>query len=464
MTTKEPSEIVAAVAAVAAIFATGRTRPLSWRQTQLDGLLRMLDLERERFEAAVARDVGKPPLEAFAADIGVVRAEVAHISKHVDKWMKPRKASLTMTSRPGRGYVVAEPYGVSLIIGPWNYPVQLIVEPLAAALAAGNAVVLKPSEIAPATSAALAELIPRYLDSEAIAVVEGDARVASELLAQRYDHIFFTGSTAVGRIVYEAAAKHLTPVTLELGGKSPVIIDDSANLAVSARRIAWGKWLNAGQTCIAPDYVLISPACRDQFVDHLNRAFDEFENGTPARDNADFCSVVNERHTERLGRLLTNHGGTVARGGNFDPANRHVDPTLIVDPDPSAAIMNEEIFGPVLPIVTTESVAVAIDMINAGEKPLALYVFSEDDTVTDHVIAQTSAGGTVVNHVLLHCGPAELPFGGVGESGTGRYHGRSGFEEFSNLRAVLKKPTRIDPKLLYPPYTAKKEKLIRRFL
>jgi len=457
-------EVPGIVAAVKAAYATGRTRTLGWREAQLDGLDRMLDLEAERLLNALAADVGKPSLEAYATDIGIVRGEIKDLRKNTAKWMKPRKASLALNSRPGKGYLVAEPYGVSLIIGPWNYPVQLIIEPLAAAIAAGNAAIIKPSEVAPATSAALAELIPRYLDSEAIAVVQGDAPVATALLAERYDHVFFTGSTAVGRIVYEAAAKNLTPVTLELGGKSPVIVDDSVNVDVAAHRIAWGKWLNAGQTCIAPDYVLVSEAKRDELVSAIGAAFEEFAAGTTPADNADYGSIVNSRHTERIGRMLDEHGGTVAVGGHYDPATRYVDPTVIVDPDLNSPLMQEEIFGPVLPVITAASVEAAIEFVNEREKPLALYVFSENDEVTDHVIANTSAGGTVINHVLLHCGPGELPFGGVGESGIGRYHGESGFEEFSNMRAVLKKPTRPDVKLLYPPYTAKKEKLIRRFL
>ena len=257
-------DVAGIVSGVRAVFESGRTRPMAWRHAQLDCLLRLLKEEAPRFEAALAADLGRSPLEAFAADIGATATEIAYIRKYVDAWAKPRKVRLPLNARPWSGHIVPEPLGVALVVAPWNYPVQLVLLPIAAAISAGNAVVVKPSEIAPTTSALLAETLPRYVDDEAIVVVEGDAQVATELLKQRFDHIFYTGSTAVGRIVYQAAARHLTPVTLELGGKSPVFVDPSANLDVTARRLAWGKWLNAGQTCVAPDYVLVTEGQRDE--------------------------------------------------------------------------------------------------------------------------------------------------------------------------------------------------------
>jgi aldehyde dehydrogenase (NAD+) len=457
-------DVAGIVDGVRAAYDGGRTKPMEWRQEQLDGLVRMLKMEGSRFEAALAADLGKPALEGFAADIGSVATEIAAMRKHAPKYAKPRKVRLPVASMPGKGYIIPEPLGVALVVAPWNYPIQLLLLPVAAAIAAGNAVIAKPSEIAPETSKALAELIPRYVDPEAIAVIEGDVAVATDLLEQRFDHIFYTGSTDVGRIVYQAAARHLTPCTLELGGKSPVLVDDSANIEVTARRLAWGKWLNAGQTCVAPDYVLVTEKNRDTLVDGMQQAFAEFADGGGTLDNVDYTSIVTDRHAGRLAALLEDHGGTVAFGGEVDVDAKHVEPTVIVDPDVDAKLMQEEIFGPILPVITVESMSEAVEFVNDREKPLALYVFAEDGEKADELIEQTTAGGTCVNHVIQHLLPPDLPFGGVGESGTGRYHGRSGFDTFSNLRSVLKKPTKIDPKLLYPPYTPRKEKLIRRFI
>ena len=457
-------DVVETVSGVRAVFDSGRTRPVAWRHAQLDGLLRLLKEEAPRFEAALAADLGRSPLEAFAADIGATATEIAHIRKHVGAWAKPRKVRLPLNARPGSGHIVPEPLGVTLVVAPWNYPVQLVLLPIAAAISAGNAVVAKPSEIAPATSALLAETSPRYVDDEAIVVVEGDAQVATELLEQRFDHIFYTGSTAVGRIVYQAAARQLTPVTLELGGKSPVFVDPSANLDVTARRLAWGKWLNAGQTCVAPDYVLVTEGQRDDLIDKMQVAFADFSKGAAAGESDDFSSIVSEHHAGRLAGLLDGHGGTIAFGGTVDVESRHVEPTVIVDPDLDSPVMSEEIFGPILPVITVDSMDEAIALVNRRPKPLALYVFAEDRNAADAVLGATSSGGACVNHVVLHITPPDLPFGGVGEAGIGRYHGQSGFDTFSNLKSVMRKPTKPDPSILYPPYTGVKEKLIRKFL
>ncbi len=456
-------DVAAVVARVRAAYDSGRTRPVEWRVEQLDGLTRMLTREEERFSAALSADLGKPTIEGYVTDIKATINEIVDIRKHTPKWAKPRKVKLPMAMKPGTGWTHPEPLGVALVIAPWNYPIQLLLEPIAAALAAGNAVVAKPSELAPATSAALAELIPRYVDPEAVAVVEGDASVSTSLLAEHYDHIFFTGSTRVGQVVMEAAAKHLTPVTLELGGKSPVLVDDSANIEVTGRRLAWGKWLNAGQTCVAPDYVLVTEAHRDELVETMRSAFAEFSGGD-TRGTDDFARIVTQRHATRLQGLLADHGGTVAIGGEADPETRYVEPTVIVDPDLDSGIMTEEIFGPVLPVITIESMDAAVDFVNGRDKPLALYVFADDDDVASSLVERTTSGGTCINHVLLHVTPPELPFGGVGPSGTGRYHGQSGFDAFSNLRSVMKKKSTPDPKLLYPPYTNLKQRLIRRFI
>ncbi len=448
------------VSGLRAEFRAGRTRPLEWRRAQLDGLVRLLTDHEQELSEAMAADLGKPPLEAYATDIAFTRTEVAHLRKHLGRWAAPRKVAVPLTSQPGKGRVVPEPLGVVLVIAPWNYPVQLLVSPLAAALAAGNAVVCKPSELAPATSAVLARLLPRYVDDQAVVVVEGGVPETTALLELRFDHIFFTGSTRVGQVVMEAAARHLTPVTLELGGKSPTIVAADADLEVAARRVAWGKFLNAGQTCIAPDHVLVDRTVRDRFVDLLAANITEFYGADPAR-SPDFARIVSPSHLARLRGLLDGHGGAVAVGGEADPDTRYLAPTVVLDPDPDSPLMQEEIFGPILPVIAVDGVDAAIGHVLDRPKPLALYVFSSSAEVIDTVVGTTSSGGVCVNHVVMHIMPNEMPFGGVGPSGMGAYHGKTGFDTFSHLKAVLQKPTRPDPKLLYPPYTALKERVIR---
>ena len=348
-----------------------------------------------------------------------------------------------------------------LVIAPWNYPVQLLLVPVAGAIAAGNTVVMKPSEISAATSALLARLVPQYLDPSAVRLVEGGVPETTELLAQRFDHIFYTGNGTVGRVVMAAAARHLTPVTLELGGKSPVIVDRSANLKVAARRIAWGKWLNAGQTCIAPDYVLVDEQVRVEFLDQLDRAVTTFYGEDP-HASPDYGRIVSDRHFDRLSALLA--GGTVATGGRTEPAERYIAPTVLVDVDPTSPLMSEEIFGPLLPVLGVASAHDAVDFVNGRDHPLALYVFAGDRSVVDDVLARTSSGGVTVNGTILHFTNPHLPFGGIGESGMGAYHGESGVRLFQHRKPVLTRGTALDPSLPYPPYSDLKAALFRRIL
>jgi aldehyde dehydrogenase (NAD+) len=453
--------IPATVADVRRAFDSGRTRSPDWREAQLDGLLTILRDSADELVTALGRDMGKPPVEAHFTDIGFTATDIAHTRRHLRAWMQPRRARLRLQDQPAKGHLLPEPLGVSLVIAPWNYPVQLTLSPLATALAAGNAVVLKPSELVPETTALLARLLRTHLDPEAVAVVEGGPEVSTALLAERFDHIFFTGSTAVGRIVARAAAEHLTPTLLELGGKSPVFVGPEVRLDVAARRLAWGKSLNAGQTCIAPDYVLVDRARQAELVDRLVTAIGTFYGPDPAR-SPDLARIVNERHAERLARLLTDHGGTVACGGTVDVAGRRLAPTVVVDPDPTSALMQEEIFGPILPVLAVDDVDEAVAFVNARPKPLALYVFSDDERYQEQVTARTSSGGVCVNHVMFHIGPPELPFGGVGGSGHGRYHGRAGFDALSNLKPVYRRAVRPDLSLIYPPYTRLKAKLLQR--
>lgn len=441
-------------------FDTGRTRDLDWRRDQLRALSRMLTDNEDALLTALAQDLGKPRFEAWAGDIAASAGEADHLRKHLGGWAKESTARLPLAFRPGRASVQHQPRGVVLVVAPWNYPVYLLATPLAAALAAGNTVVCKPSELAPATSALITQLAAEYLDPTAIAFVEGGVEETTALLQQRFDHILYTGNGTVGRIVAEAAARHLTPVTLELGGKSPAIVDKDANLKQAASRIAFAKWSNAGQTCIAVDHVWVHHDVHDELVDRLATEVRE-RYGEDPRQSADFGRIVNERHTARIGGLLEGGGyDDVPVGGTVDVEARYVAPTVVTGVKPDASLMGEEIFGPVLPVLGFDDVSEPIAHVNAGGHPLALYVFARRNA--DRVLAETASGGACVNDTMMQVFPPSLPFGGVGESGYGSYHGRWGFETFSHRRAVYRRPWFfVEPALAKAPYTAIKERLAR---
>jgi aldehyde dehydrogenase (NAD+) len=450
--------IAPTVAAARAAFDAGTTRPYAWRLATLQRIKALLvEYEREILDA-LAADFGKPRFEAWATEVGFSISEIDHTLANLAAWMKPERVATPVTFKPGSSRVVAEPVGVACVIAPWNYPLQLLVLPMAAAIAAGNAVVGKPSELAPATDAVIARLVAD-LGDPAVALVQGGVAETTELLAQRFDHILYTGNSRVARIVMRAAAEHLTPVTLELGGKSPAIVSRHADIEVAARRIAWGKFVNAGQTCIAPDYVLVEAPVHDQFVAALGRVVTEFY-GTDPQASPDLARIVNEPHFHRLEKLL--HDGTVAVGGQTDADTRYIAPTVLTGITRDDPVMGEEIFGPILPVLAVDSLDDAVAFVNAGDKPLALYTFSDDDGENDAVLARATSGGACVNGTLMHISNPHLPFGGVGESGMGAYHGKFGFDTFSHRRGVHTRSTRLDPAMMYPPYTAKKEKLIRR--
>lgn len=445
-----------------AAFAAGTTTPLAWRRATLEKL-RSLIVEREsRLADALAADFGKPRFEVWSTEIGFTLNDIDHTLAHLPSWMQPERVTTPLTFKPGVSYVVRQPVGVTCVIAPWNYPVQLLLLPMIAAIAAGNAVVAKPSELAPATAAELISLIDALADP-AITAVQGGVAETTELLAQRFDHILYTGNSRVARIVMRAAAEHLTPVTLELGGKSPAIVSANANIAVTAKRIAWGKYLNAGQTCIAPDYVLVERSVHDEFVSAIGEVITEFYGEDP-QQSSDYTRIVNSAHFHRVEKLLDS--GTVAVGGTTNADTRYIAPTVLTGVSADDPVMGEEIFGPVLPVIAVDSVDDAIDFVvrrsAEGDKPLALYTFSESDDENDRVIDRTISGGVCVNGTLYHISNPNLPFGGVGESGIGAYHGKFGFDTFSHARAVHSRSTKIDPPLLYPPYSAKKEKLIRK--
>ncbi|MFI7669600.1 aldehyde dehydrogenase family protein [Nocardia sp. NPDC049526] len=439
-------------------FASGRTRGLEWRLEQLRNLVRLLDEQEDEVAAALAEDLGRSKQEAWFGDIASTRGEAVYAIKHLRGWMKKQRQPLSVIQYPGSAWIQYEPLGVVLIIGPWNYPVVLTLGPLIAALAAGNCAVIKPSELAPATSALLAKLVPKYFDTDAVAVIEGGADLTQELLAQGFDHAIFTGGTEVGKKIMAAAAPTLTPVTLELGGKSPVIVTADADLDVVARRLSWVKFMNSGQTCIAPDYVLADHRIRDRLVDKIVERIDEFE-----RDgSADGRRIVNERQFDRLAGYLEETRGTVAVGGRSTRSSLSIEPTVVVDPDPDERLMRDEIFGPILPILSYESLDDAITFVNGRSKPLAAYFFSGSAAVQQRLVDEIPSGGAVINHIAMHYLVPQLPFGGVGASGTGAYHGRWGFEALSHRKAVLKKTFRPDLRLMYPPYTDFAMKIMRK--
>ena len=445
-------------------FHSGVVRDIESRRAQLRSLREMFVEQEDKLIDALVADVGKPRIEAYTTEIAFTINEIDHTLKHLDAWNKPTKVKVPITFKPGSATLRPEPLGTVCIIAPWNYPVQLLFAPLVPALAAGNTAVLKPSEVTPSVSALIEELVPRYFNASTVAVVTGAVDETTALLEQRFDHIFYTGNGKVGRVVMRAAAEHLTPVTLELGGKSPAIVAADANIEVSAKRLAWAKFLNAGQTCVAPDYVLVDASVEDQFVTALADAVTTFYGADPRQSN-DYARIVNERHHDRLMKLLEAGGyDATVIGGTGDRGSRYIAPTVLAGVKPDAAVMDDEIFGPILPVLTVGDVDEAIRFVNDREKPLALYAFSSDEDTLEHVVANTSAGGVTLNHAIMHLAVPDLPFGGVGESGMGSYHGKAGFDTFSHAKAVLDKPTRPDPALMYPPYTNMKQKIIRKFL
>ena len=440
-------------------FDSGITKPLAWRRAQLAGIRRMLIEHSADFEAALASDLHRNPTETQLADINVVLTEVSGALAHLKRWAAPKRVAAPLVMQPARASVIAEPLGVVLVIAPWNYPIQLLLAPVVAALAAGNAVIMKPSELAPATSATIARLAPDYLDARAIAVVEGAVPETTALLEQRFDHILYTGGARVGRIVAEAAAKNLTPITLELGGKSPVYVDDSVDLEAAAKRIAWGKFLNAGQTCVAPDYLMATPKVVRALVPLIASAIEELY-GTDPQASADFGRIVSPGRFETLTSLLGS--GEVASGGQTDAADKYIAPTVLTGVAEDSPIMQEEIFGPILPVIQVSGHDDAIRRIAAGDKPLALYVFSDRDDVRRAFLRGTSSGAVGFNVVAVQQTIMGLPFGGVGESGMGRYRGEAGFATFSNQKAVLSKPLAPESlSLIFPPYSGRTDKLAR---
>lgn len=430
-------------------FRTHKTKPIEFREAQLRALRDAIRESEQAVYAAVQSDLGKCAEEAFLGEIGLVYEEIGFALKNLRRWMRPEWVPTPLLSAIGRSQIHRDPLGVVLIIGPWNYPFQLLAAPLVAALAAGNCAVLKPSELAPATSKIVAKLVKETFEPEVVTVMEGGVDLSTALLAEKWDHIFFTGGTAIGKVVMTAAAKHLTPVTLELGGKSPCIVDNATDLAVTARRITWGKFFNAGQTCVAPDYLMVPKALKEPLLHEMKASLATFFGEDPGQSR-DYARIVNDRHFHRLVDMLPL--GKHVFGGRSRTEDRYIAPTALEGVPLESKLMEEEIFGPLLPILEYDNIGEAIEFVNARPKPLALYFFSRDRENQDRVLRETSFGGGCLNDTLVHLSNPRLPFGGVGESGLGAYHGKYGFDAFSHKKSVVKKAFFPDPNLRYPPY------------
>ncbi|MBN3878176.1 MULTISPECIES: aldehyde dehydrogenase [unclassified Nostoc] len=432
-------------------FQTGKTKDVNFRIEQLKNLKQAIIEHEKSIVEALQADLHKPEVETYLTEISVIK-DIDYAIKHLQNWSKPKKAAVSWDFFSYSAKIYPEPLGVVLIIGPWNYPFQLIISPLIGAIAAGNCAIIKPSEIASHTSDIIAKIIAKHFDPAYLAVVEGGVEASQKLLAEKFDHIFFTGGTAVGKIIMAAAAKYLTPVTLELGGKSPCIVDTDINLEHTVRRISWGKFINAGQTCIAPDYLLVNKIIKKDLIDGLEKSLKEFYGENPI-NSPDYARIISQKHFERLVSFLKD--GKVVIGGENKPSERYIAPTLIDNVSLEDSVMQEEIFGPILPIIEYTDITEAIALINSRPKPLALYLFSQDKNLQKRVLQETSSGGVCINDTVMQVGVSSLPFGGVGDSGIGNYHGKASFDTFSHKKSVLQNSFWLDLKWRYAPYQGK---------
>lgn len=457
----QEAEIRSIVERQRAYFRTGATLPVQARLDALAKLRAAMAQYQDRAEEALEADLKKSRLESFMCETGLAMSELSYVQKHLRRWAKDRAVPTPLSNFAARSFVRPMPYGVTLIMSPWNYPYLLAVDPMIDALAAGNTIVVKPSAYSPATSAVLKEMLESALPPELCAVVTGGRAENQSLLEQKFDYIFFTGSQAVGREVLRHAAEHLTPATLELGGKSPVIVDHTAKLPLAARRIVFGKFLNSGQTCVAPDYILCEKAVKDELVRCLTAEIRR-QLGEHPLENPAYSRMVSEKHFRRVLGLID--PAKVACGGGSAPETLQIEPTVLDNVTFDDAVMGQEIFGPVLPVIAIDDAAEAIDLVNRGQRPLALYVFSEDRAMARRLTTEIAFGGGCINDTIIHLATSAMGFGGMGESGMGAYHGKTGFDTFSHHKSIVDKKTWIDLAMRYRPYTASGERLIRMFL
>ena len=462
ITPDTPTEQIAHIlSAQNQFFQSGATLAQAFRVKQLTTLKQAIHAYHEQIETALKQDLNKSVMETYVSEVALVLDEIDFMLKHLAHLMKPKHVKTPTSHFPAKSLIMYEPYGRVLNIAPWNYPFQLCIAPIVGAMAAGNTVILKPSEYAPQTSAVVAKLFAEYFEPQYIAVIEGGVETTQILLQHQFDYIFFTGSTAVGKIVMRAASEHLTPVTLELGGKSPCIIDSTADIAQAAKRIMWGKALNSGQTCIAPDYIWVHESVKTQLVQAMQQAVTEMY-GTNPLQNPDYPRMINQKHYQRVKAFLQD--GTIVVGGDVNDTTLQISPTVLTDVTWQSPVMQEEIFGAVLPLMTFNNIDQVISDIKAHAKPLALYLFTKDSTVEDKVLNLVPFGGGCVNDTLMHIANHHLPFGGVGASGMGAYHGEFSFYTFSHAKAILKRGTWIDVPVRYPPYTPQKLAILRKMM
>ncbi len=445
-------DIEAVVKRLRATYNSEKTYPLSWRISQLKAMRSMLREHNKEFIYALKDDTGRPLYEAWTGDVMCAEGEIGEALKGIKKWVKPRPLKSNIAFFPSKAFTVLDPLGVALVIAPWNYPLELALNPAVGAIAAGNCVVIKPSEFAPRTSALLSKYVPEYMDTDAIAVVDGGVPETTFLLSQKFDHIFYTGNGRIGRIIYEAAVKNLTPVTLELGGKCPCFVTKNAKLDVTCRRLCWGKFYGMGQTCVAPDYVLVDKSIEDAFLEGICKTIKEFYGDDP-QNNEDYGRIVNERHHKRLVGLLK--GQDILIGGQYDFDDLYIAPTVVTNVAPDNPLMEDEIFGPILPVIGVSDTDAAISFVNERPKPLGICIFTESRKEEKEILRRTTSGGVDVNTALLHSATPGVPFGGVGASGMGTYHGRESFETFSHRKSVIRQGTwtELISQAALPPYT-----------
>ncbi|WP_019413317.1 aldehyde dehydrogenase [Paenisporosarcina sp. TG20] len=443
-------------------YYTGATKSIEFRMQQLHKLKKAIQQHEPEILLALYKDLRKSEFEAYATEVGFVLDSIGFMSKHLDEWMKPESVKTPLHLQPAKSFIVREPYGSALIIGPFNYPFQLVMEPLIGAIIGGNCAIVKPSESAVHTAAVIRKVIESTFSPNYIRVVEGEREETTALIHAPFDTIFFTGSVAVGKIVMKAAAERLTPVTLELGGKSPAIIDHTANLEIAAKRIVWGKFVNAGQTCVAPDYLLVQDKVKEQFIKLLKQTIKDFY-GKDAQNSPDYGRIINNKQFNRLKQLINQEGQHIVAGGNLDENDSYIEPTLLDGISWNSPSMEDEIFGPILPILTYESLETAIQQVRKLPKPLAAYLFSENDNAIQYFLEELPFGGGCINDTVSHVGSSHMPFGGVGSSGMNGYHGKYSFEAFTHAKSILKKSTKISVNIAFPPYK-NKVKLVKSLL
>jgi len=441
-------------------FQTGKTKSIDFRIAQLKILKQAIAQYENTINDALQADLHKSVVETYLTEIAVVKKEIDYAIKHIKTWAKPQKTAIPFEQLPGAGKIYPEPLGIVLIISPWNYPLQLVLAPLIGAIAAGNCAIIKPSEIAARTAEVLTKMLQKHFDPAYIAVVEGGVETSQQLLAEKFDRIFFTGGANTGKIVMAAATKYLTPVTLELGGKSPCIVDLDVNLEYAARRITWGKFLNAGQTCVAPDYLLIPQAIKERLINEIQKCILEFY-GTQPENSPDYARIIDRKQFDRLVALLAD--GKIIVGGETNAQTRYIAPTVIELSSLKEPAMESEIFGPILPVITYQDISEAIAIVNQRPKPLALYLFSRNKNLQQRVLQETSSGSACINDTVMQFAVPSLPFGGVGSSGMGKYHGKASFDTFSHYKSILYRSLAIEIKLRYPPYQGKLP-LLKRIL